>query len=208
MWAVWAGQDGDSYWKRREGLIFDSAFAVYTCRYRVDWRMQPPDFLTHLYTHSFIRVKVFADVWTFSTLDCVFTFLQPQANSWLFSSVRCFTPTSFQVLVLQAHSEWDDKKWFSTMGSDTQPHSWPWTPPPLERVEAPTSCRCESLGEHAWRYSPLPNDAFMTPPRQVSLPSLHLTSDIWRHTPNSFFNPPENWTSSDSHVSLSGFQLL
>lgn len=66
------------------------------------------------------------------------------------------------------------------MCSDTQPHSWPWTRPPLWRVEVLTSCRCESLSEHAWRYSLLPNDAFMRlPPRpRVSLPSLLLTSDF------------------------------
>lgn len=70
---------------------------------------------------------------------------------------------------------------FLTMCSDTQPTSCPWTQPLLFRVEALPSCRCESLGKHAWRYSLLPNDAFMTPPpyphHHTGLPAL-LPSDI------------------------------
>lgn len=79
---------------------------------------------------------------------------------------------------------------FRTTCCDTQPRSWPWTRPPLWRVEALTSCRCESLGEHSWRYSLLPNDAFMRLPPYTGLPALP-PCDIWLHTPALvlFFSP-------------------
>lgn len=75
----------------------------------------------------------------------------------------------------------------------TQPGSCPWTLPLLFRVEALPSCRCESLGKHAWRYSLLPNDAFMTPPpyphHHTGLPAL-LPSDIWLYNPSLIFFLP------------------
>lgn len=75
---------------------------------------------------------------------------------------------------------------FLTMCSDTQSRSWPWT-----RVEV---SRCESLGEHAWRYSLLPNDGFMRlpPPTRVSLPSLHPTSDFTLPLCVSFLSPTKH----------------
>lgn len=54
------------------------------------------------------------------------------------------------------------------------------------KVEALTSCRCESLGEHAWRCSLLPNDAFMRLLPYAGLPALPLC-DIWLHTPSLVF---------------------
>ena len=92
---------------------------------------------------------------------------------------------------------------FLTMCSDTQPLSWPWTPPPLWQVEALTSCRCESSSEHAWRYCLLPNDAFMRLPPYTGLPAL-LPSDIWLPSPPLllFFFTPYNSTWSDLLISL------